>query len=703
LDAADVRAYITAELEGAAAAAQSASQPLDADLTLLAALTTAPYGRNFLTVSTESAARTYLGLFMLRPSGGDDAPIISAMVAQVGGAYLSYGVFSIQTPLNLVSPIQWRAGITGKFAGAKLFGSGMDLTVLDMTTLYTTIKTHDQFSVTALTLGATTVAQVTGHTFSAGDKVILDCPVLTSVGNTTERLNGCIFYIKIVDANNVELCNDPALAQSINSTGWGAFGSPTFLRRYTTSQTAGYTPAIRIQAPLSVGVRQSIYGGGLQDLTVTARNTAYPSNYDRQGIALAFEADTLGTNTNNSSTAQGIKIANVHFDGFDTAMLFDDVTNAEITGCSLQNNNHALWRGYNVDIVKWTECRFGEDVLIAGTPSQHVSIYSPIWFLPNNDSVNPPGSASIETFEGCWYMGVLGISLNQSPRANVSGAIGSAPNAAGQVFISGGYAEQVRKLVDANALLIVDGLTFGSFSRGQNLTNQDCIFTAFGNVQFPTIILRGMTSDSGTGPKYGYLLVGDQTGTNELYNPHVDWAGNRVPQSTTNPGHIQSVSGRWININDGVISGNSNKARGDYQFNGLLQCGGDDIINVRTEAAATPSFTPQLFTEGLVHVVPSLAGNCTVGNPQMTTSVTTFATSFAGTFATRLQILKMKPIKFIFKQDGTGGRTISFGTDFVTTGLDNGATNGVVNATTEVVFKYNGNKFILVSANTWAV
>lgn len=49
------------DASGAAAAAQSASQPLDSDLTAIAALTTTTYGRSLLTAANAAAALTLLG------------------------------------------------------------------------------------------------------------------------------------------------------------------------------------------------------------------------------------------------------------------------------------------------------------------------------------------------------------------------------------------------------------------------------------------------------------------------------------------------------------------------------------------------------------------------------------------------------------------------------------------------------------------
>jgi len=50
------------EVAGAAAAAQAASQPLDSDLTAIAALTTTAYGRAFLALADAAAARTAAGV-----------------------------------------------------------------------------------------------------------------------------------------------------------------------------------------------------------------------------------------------------------------------------------------------------------------------------------------------------------------------------------------------------------------------------------------------------------------------------------------------------------------------------------------------------------------------------------------------------------------------------------------------------------------
>jgi hypothetical protein len=67
---------------GAAAAAQAASQPLDSDLTAIAALTTTSFGRSFLDRADAAAGRTLLGLGTAATSASTDfQPIDSDLTA----------------------------------------------------------------------------------------------------------------------------------------------------------------------------------------------------------------------------------------------------------------------------------------------------------------------------------------------------------------------------------------------------------------------------------------------------------------------------------------------------------------------------------------------------------------------------------------------------------------------------------------------
>jgi len=71
------------EVAGAAAAAQAASQPLDSDLTAIAALTTTAYGRAFLALADAAAARTALTLGTIATQGAGAVSITGGSVTGI--------------------------------------------------------------------------------------------------------------------------------------------------------------------------------------------------------------------------------------------------------------------------------------------------------------------------------------------------------------------------------------------------------------------------------------------------------------------------------------------------------------------------------------------------------------------------------------------------------------------------------------------
>lgn len=92
LGTAAVAAAASFETAGAAAAAQAASQPLDADLTALAALTTTSFGRSLLALADAAAARTTLGLGTAALSAsGDFQPADADLTAIAALTTTSFG------------------------------------------------------------------------------------------------------------------------------------------------------------------------------------------------------------------------------------------------------------------------------------------------------------------------------------------------------------------------------------------------------------------------------------------------------------------------------------------------------------------------------------------------------------------------------------------------------------------------------------
>lgn len=79
------------DASGLAAAAQAASQPLDSDLTAIAALTTTSFGRSFLALADAAAARTLISVYSQAQSDAQYQPIDSDLTAISALTTTSFG------------------------------------------------------------------------------------------------------------------------------------------------------------------------------------------------------------------------------------------------------------------------------------------------------------------------------------------------------------------------------------------------------------------------------------------------------------------------------------------------------------------------------------------------------------------------------------------------------------------------------------
>lgn len=90
------------EVAGAAAAAQAASQPLDSDLTAMAALTTTTYGRAFLALADAAAGRTALGLGTAATTAATAYEVAGAAAAAQAAAVQRANHTGTQAPATIV-------------------------------------------------------------------------------------------------------------------------------------------------------------------------------------------------------------------------------------------------------------------------------------------------------------------------------------------------------------------------------------------------------------------------------------------------------------------------------------------------------------------------------------------------------------------------------------------------------------------------
>ena len=640
------------------------------------------------------------GNFLL-PSGGDDTSAMLENYNANGGVLLLGPGDFYMSPITLESSKAWGWGY-GDELGPVIQGQGKNATRIFMKT-NSISNTHTRYTVTAVTFGASTQLIISNHGIADGTLAILQFPTYYNTsGNTSERLNGKRFYTKSLNENTIQLYDNQSLTTATNSTGLGSFPSdpanyPVYLRTYAGVTTSNYTSCIRITGRNS-GEALPLIGVTLKGFSLIAQSTSYGDYYDPQGIGIAVEAVGVGIYGKNSSSNQGLNIADVRVDGFDAAFLLDDCTNNLFLGCELEGNNYALWSAFNVDITHWLECRFGASNPIKGAPLQHVSVQSPILYRPFDNVTNVGYAKSMETFESCWFMACHGISLFNNCSGSYPSAIGSDGNAANTIVIKSCYAERVRQLVDVNVNLVVDGLHIGNYASDKSLHSSQCTFDNSGGgggfvaqASFKNVIAE-TASDT---PTIGFVKVVDQSNTMDKVNAITSFENCQIPGNI-----IKNGLNLVINLSGGHYSDDYRLHWGRLVFEGSFQIDGRQTTHRQTTLSGTVK--PYLFSQGYHHIWIGINGALTVANPGTQSIYTsdTFLVNFftAGFLST--PALRMLPISFTFSQDATGGRVVSFGTDYVLNAAN--TYSGASNTAARIEFKLIGSKFVQISPPmTW--
>lgn len=133
---------------GAAAAAQAASQPVDSDLTAIAALSTTTFGRSLLALADAAAGRTALGLGSAALSATTDfQPLDSDLTAIAALATTTFG----RSLLALADAAAARTALGVAEGGIAIFGDGSDgnVTISAGTTTLTADMYYDTLTVDA--------------------------------------------------------------------------------------------------------------------------------------------------------------------------------------------------------------------------------------------------------------------------------------------------------------------------------------------------------------------------------------------------------------------------------------------------------------------------------------------------------------------------------------------------------------------------
>lgn len=196
-DAPAARTTLGAETAGAAAAAQAAaiaaSQPLDSDLTAIAALSTTTYGRSLLTAADAAGARASLNVLPPRGNGfvalGDSLSTASGLGA--GGA--GYGqAWAHMVPVLSMQRLNYlgNAGVTGQ-TSTQIAARVADVVALGPQVVTVLAGTNDLAQAVSFAAWSSNIKTIAATLRAAGIRVVL-CTIPPR-GNTTYLANTLIW------------------------------------------------------------------------------------------------------------------------------------------------------------------------------------------------------------------------------------------------------------------------------------------------------------------------------------------------------------------------------------------------------------------------------------------------------------------------------------------------------------------------------
>lgn len=599
---------------------------------------------------------------MLLPSGGDDGPAIFSMcLANRGLVLLGPGVFKINSYTLLYSSINHILGTT--FMGPQLIGCGEGVTVID-TSGYVQ-PCYQKIEIVSVSASSSPV-----FTLASGEGVKLANDDILRV----ETISGML-QANQSDHKVSSLVGDSftSVAQGETTAGFPAWTQSThnYAKKYITSN-----PVFRVVPPISSGTTrynqqhdvlvQGITFKGLSDVS---------GNTKRTQRLFAFETDeapgTAGGVTLDTRITHKAVFRNVQAYGYECVIHCDDVTNMTLDNCDMKGNAAVVWAGYNSDIYTFFQTLIGDDYGIPNTGRGVGIINAPAIFADGNT----PGVNSF-MLDSCWV-------LNAENAFQVNGVSGS-------VTFKNCYFEQIKKIADLGNgySAAFEGCKFTSFSDSGYVRPS---VKAIGNTVKSRITFRECSGASGVGPNYGFIDVTPDA-TRERYWPNVLWENNSLGYAA-GKGQIRSGS-VYIALSDnhdtvGGTYADQNQGGGLYYFEGPIQTGGHE--RVQEIASVAGALTPNLLN-GTTVWVTSLQENTTVAAPSNQPAL-------SAAFALR----RMLPLRFVIKQDGTGGRTLTWNAIFkFHTAFTQAVVTTDANKTTEVEFRWDGSAWRQSSpANVW--
>lgn len=256
LGTASTQASSAFEVAGAAAAAQAASQPLDSDLTAIAALATTSFGRSVLTQADAAALRTLAGLVI-----GTNVQAQDAELAALAG---------------LTSAADSLPYFTGSGTAALTTMSSFIRTLLDDADAATARTTLGVTS-SADKLGLTpTAVKTANYTAVVGDLVPAD---LATTGSFTVTLptapaDGSVIAVKVVATSGARTCTVAAGGSDVFNIASGV--TTKVLSRVNEVALVQYKSSGAIWYVVGAGTPAANSGPDIQLFTATGANTWTP-------------------------------------------------------------------------------------------------------------------------------------------------------------------------------------------------------------------------------------------------------------------------------------------------------------------------------------------------------------------------------------------------------------------------------------------
>jgi len=390
-----------------------------------------------------------------------------------------------------------------------------------------------------------------------------------------------------------------------------------------------------------------------------------------------------GVGTPNSEIVFMSAFRDLFIRNFSSHMILDDTTNVLFERCLFEGYNYGVEFGFNTDIINFLQCGFGSQPIATNITGNTTSGSDEITNVSNTDYVEVGMQIVSDDFDqGTLVTDVGSTTITLDDTANDTNASHqfSMVQGVGMSFGAGPFTNAAGDKPGNGNCIKTDSCWFMKNAHGIYM-KIDADHNASHNIKHDSTYFESMnrvhTIENDVASTGSYHLTYDNCHMSKLEN-FQDYAmyenmssagtGSTTIRKTRSD---QSSAVPWIRL-DSVNS------RLDWDDNTLNVSTGDSIHIFDSNTAFTP-ITGQKFVYGLAGVnadfielgvtgsltaVPTAKADCRFKVGPMTGNVT--INNFSA--GSKNGLSEGQEITFIFEQDGTGSRTVTWGADYI--GID---------------------------------